>query len=466
MLNGYVAHIVNLIRIHCFLAICTIKTLLVNSDVWNTGKAIQYMKRILIVCALMLCVITNSCESKPLNYIQFEEQETNAVTEKSIELEFNHELSYEVFPQNGLETRLSDGFELSYSSTDDIVVFISEYDGKTMFLYKNLNSGNILPICSDSVCTHKSGDECPACDISGITLFNYSYSDGTLYYATSVIDEAGMKEGYAVKSYRIDSNERRVLFSMQNYMSGMQLRDGELYFIESNNDTTNALYSYNLKSNKKKLVYDGAIDERHIESFVLTNYGIIYYCEAEDTLYLNNYSFNDERIVATKNIFRYACEDDMLFITGYPGTGGEIRVTSLKTLDARKYNIKDLRYYCIDENYIYYTVSSDEILGKYMDGFGVTRDFVKPAEGIIYRTKLDDSNGTEVVAQVYNASFVGQPVVLGNCLYIQYNQYSLDNNGMVCVEMGNYGSFAVVPLDGQGNVISFASYQNNFYEQE
>ena len=155
------------------------------------------MKRILIVYALMLCVITNSCESKPLNYIQFEEQETNAVTEKSIELEFNHELSYEVFPQNGLETRLSDGFELSYSSTDDIVVFISEYDGKTMFLYKNLNSGNILPICSDSVCTHKSGDECPACDISGITLFNYSYSDGTLYYATSVIDEAGMKEGYA-----------------------------------------------------------------------------------------------------------------------------------------------------------------------------------------------------------------------------------------------------------------------------
>ena len=90
-MNGYVAHIVNLIRIHCFLAICTIKTLLVNSDVWNTGKAIQYMKRILIVCALMLFVITNSCESIPLNYINFEEQETNAVTEKTIELEFNLE---------------------------------------------------------------------------------------------------------------------------------------------------------------------------------------------------------------------------------------------------------------------------------------------------------------------------------------------------------------------------------------
>lgn len=297
--------------------------------------------------------------------------------------------------------------------------------GNMIYRY-NEKTGNITSLCSDPLCFHNTG----SCPFSGILQANVFYIyDNEVFYTQSYSYYNEDDE------WRVGSREVMYNFEKQSLSVMRKLEEGFMYkselYYKNYRYFISTLYNQDTKEYKCQLCrqnlntfeinvlresddtvyrFNSIIDDR------------IYMYSESDFLYFSNDNFDSEIIVKEKMPYDFS-NDGKYFFSTDPNSEKSLFRMKIDGNDYKSLNIKNVHFFYLTDNYIYYTLDKMVTVGIDKDG-----NDVQSFDSDIYRCNHDGSDNQLIWSSPENMSNYTLDcfVVSGNYLYAPYMYYDVN----------------------------------------
>ena len=374
----------------------------------------NFVKRIVLIIALVLTLPLHSCSNKPGN-IPDDLPQTEEIYDMNWFLKYNSEFSYIEGTDN--VTAIKQGLH------SDVFSNIRIYDG---YLYVNFqgdtmrrlnpSTGNITAVCQKPTCFHNTKD----CPFYALNPSEFKIFKNKIYFSANKErrGESGTGWGYYVYDLENDSISRSTAKRSDSTMfvgEVLLTSDGYQYYYDLQYDEVKDQYHYYICRYSLDSGKTDVLAEPEDGNTVLVDKidGVLYYL---DGIGFGIYHENTgEKEQTYKGYVENAGHDGEYFY--FRDEKEYLYRMPIGSSTAEQLTDFPVRYYYLTDQYIYYRIREKVIIGKYEDGSDADIESQK-----VFRMNKDGT-GQEVVWEFkdeLNNMNCDYFVVLGNYLYSKF----------------------------------------------
>ncbi len=372
---------------------------------------------------IIFSLLFGSCDSSGVHYIS-SENESDLITTKVEPFE-----NYSPFDYTPSSDSMQNVINCSSNSTYMACInpYLYFYNSNVIVRY-NPEANSITYLCSDPLCLHNS----PDCPFYGLdVLYGFYIYENTIYYRQQYDYQKNGKITDSVNrisAYSINTGELAVLRNLDDSplsTSNMIFYDHFYLYTDIifNNETHKSTYNLCRQDLNTKNI-EIVLSEESWNTVPLFTYNNVLYIRNSEKKEL--YSANADTPLEMKKISddtgKIAFCKDGYFI--FKDQQGSLFRMNADSSNIQSLNIKNVDYFYLTDNYIYYTQVDQKLKGKTEDGQDINIDLYSIS-------RIDhDGNNNELVWKNNNSSELLLPknfVVYGNYIYTVFDYFKVDD---------------------------------------